>query len=78
MKEFNSEVIFEVEGLKISSKMKKSIVKLEKKYGKMNKRFFVDEMNKRNGHSFYDGCQLTDNIIQSRNIIIAHDGSIYE
>ena len=78
MKEFNSEVIFEVEGLKISSKMKKAIVKLEKKYGKMNKRFFVDEMNKKVGHGFYDGCQLTDDIIKSRNIIVAHDGTVNE
>ena len=42
MKELNSEVIFEVDGLKISSKMKKSIEKLEKQYGKLNKRFFIE------------------------------------
>ena len=79
MEKFNSEVIFEVEGLKISSKMKKAIVKLEKKYGKMNKRFFVEKDERvRVGHGFYDGCQLTDDIIKSRNIIVAHDGTINE
>lgn len=75
MKEFNSEVIFEVDGLKISSKMKKSIEKLEKQYGKLNKRFFI-ERDERVGNGFYDGCQLTDDIIKSRNIIVAHDGTI--
>ena len=74
MKEFNSEVIFEVDGLKISSKMKKSIEKLEKQYGKLNKRFFIERV--RVGNGFYDGCQLTDDIIKSRNIIVAHDGTI--
>ena len=46
MKELNSEVIFEVDGLKISSKMKKSIEKLEKQYGKLNKRFFIKRNEK--------------------------------
>lgn len=77
MKDFNNEVIFEVEGLKISRKMKKAIEKIEKKYGKLNKRFFI-ERDKRviSGNGFYDGCQLTDDIIKSRNIVIAHDGTI--
>ena len=56
MKEFNSVVIFEVDGLKISSKMKKAIGKLEKKYGKLNKRFFIERDEKvRVGKGFYDG-----------------------
>lgn len=84
MKEFNSEVIFEVDGLKISSKMKKSIEKLEKQYGKLNKqygklnkRFFIERDERvRVGNGFYDGCQLTDDIIKSRNIVVAHDGTI--
>ena len=79
MKEFNSEVIYEVSGLKVSSKMRKAIEKLEKKYGKMNKRFFVEmDERVRVGHGFYDGCQLTDDIIKSWNIIVAHDGTINE
>ena len=77
MKELNSEVIFEVDGLKISSKMKKSIEKLEKQYGKLNKRFFIERDERvRDGKGFYDGCQLTDDIIKRRNIVVAHDGTI--
>ena len=77
MKEFNSEVIYEVPDLKASYKMRKAIEKLEKKYGKLNKRFFVEmDERVRVGHGFYDGCHLTDDIIQSRNIFVAHDGRI--
>ena len=77
MKDFNSEVIFEVNGLKVSSKMKKTIDKLEKKFGKLNKRFFIERDERvRVGKGFYDGCQLTDDIIKTRNIIVAHDGTI--
>ena len=79
MKEFNSDVIYEVPSLKVSSKMRKAIEKLEKKYGKLNKRFLVEmDERVRVGHGFYDGCQLTDDIIQNRNIIVAHDGTINE
>ena len=77
MKEFNSEVIYEVPGLKASYKMGKAIKKLEKKYGKLNKRFFIEKDEEgRVSHGFYDGCQLTDDIIQGRNIVVAHDGTI--
>ena len=77
MKELNSEVIFDVDGLKISIKMKKSIEKLEKQYGKLNKRFFIERDERvRVGKGFYDGCQLTDDIIKSRNIVVSHDGTI--
>lgn len=79
MKEFNYEVIYEVPGLKVSSKMRKAIEKLEKKYGQLNKRFFVEmDERERVGRGFYDGSQLTDDIIQSRNIFVAHDGTINE
>ena len=65
--------------MKVSSKMRKAIEKLEKKYGKLNKRFFVETDERVSaGHGFYDGCQLTDDIIQSRNFIVAHDGTINE
>lgn len=73
----NNRVIYQVEGLKASYKMKKAIKSLEKKYGEMNKRFFIEhDESVRIGNGFYDGCQLTDDIIQGRNIIIAHDGTI--
>ena len=77
MKEFNSEVIFEVDGLKISSKMKKSIEKLEKQYGKLNKRFFIERDERvRVGNGFLDGCQFTDDILKRRNFFVAHNGTI--
>lgn len=77
MKGFNYKVIYEVPGLKVSSKMRKAIEKLEKKYGRLNKRFFVEmDERVRVGRGYYDGSQLTDDIIQSRNIFVAHDGTI--
>lgn len=79
MKEFNCEVIYEVPGLKVSNKMRKAIEKLEKKYGQLNKRFFIEmDERVRVGRGYCDGCQLTDDIIKSRNIVVAHDGTIYE
>lgn len=77
MIEFNNKIIYEVPGLKVSYKMRKAIEKLEKKYGKLNKRFFVErDERERVGRGFYDGCELTDDIIQSRNIGVSHDGTI--
>lgn len=63
--------------MKASKKMLAAIAKVEKKYGELDKEFFV-EKNKANrvGRGFYDGCQLTSNILQSVNIIVAHDGTI--
>ena len=72
-----NKVIYEVDGLKSSYKMRKEIERMEKKYGKLNKRFFVEHYEcNRVGRGFYDGCQLTDNILQNLNIIVAHDGTI--
>lgn len=70
-------IIYEVPGLKVSAKMRKAIAKLERKFGKLNKRFFV-ERNKgeRVGRGFYDGCKLTCSIIQSLEFVVAHDGTI--
>lgn len=77
MNTLNDTTIYEVQGLKASYKMRKAIEKLEKKFGKMNKRYFIERNESvRTGHGFYDGCQLTDTIIKGRNIIVAHDGTI--
>jgi hypothetical protein len=64
--------------MKASKKMLAAIAKVEKKYGELDKYFFV-EWNEANrvGRGFYDGCRLTCNILQSVNIIVAHDGTIY-
>lgn len=72
-----SKTIYEVPGLKVSYKMRKSIEILERNYRKLNKRFFV-ERNKdvRVGRGFYDGCQITCPIIQSLEFVVAHDGTI--
>lgn len=70
-------IFYEVPGLKVSAKMRKAIATLERKFGKLNKRFFV-ERNKgeRVGRGFYDGCKLTCSIIQSLDFVVAHDGTI--
>lgn len=63
--------------MKASKKMLAAIAKVEKKYGELDKEFFV-ERNETNrvGRGFYDGCHLTSNILQNVNIIVAHDGTI--
>ena len=63
--------------MKASKKMLAAIAKVEKKYGELDKEFFVERIeSNRVGRGFYDGCQLTSNILQSVNIIVAHDGTI--
>jgi len=63
--------------LKASKKMQNSIARVEKRFGEMEKDYFVehDEEN-RVGRGFYDGCQLTSHILQNINIVVAHDGTI--
>lgn len=63
--------------MKASKKMLAAIAKVEKKYGELDKDFFVERIeSSRVGRGFYDGCQLTSNILQSVNIFVAHDGTI--
>ena len=63
--------------MKASKKMLAAIAKVEKNYGELDKEFFVERLEtNRVGRGFYDGCQLTSNILQNVNIIIAHDGTI--
>lgn len=70
-------IIYEVPGLKVSSKMRKAIEKLERKFGKLNKRFLVERNEgERVGRGFYDGCKLTCSIIQNLDFVVAHDGTI--
>ena len=59
--------------------METTIAKLEKKYGKLNKDYLVETIeSNRVGRGFYDGCTLTCDIIQSLNIVVAHDGTWYK
>lgn len=70
-------IIYEVPGLKVSAKMRKAIEKLERKFGKLNKRFFVERNEGvRVGRGFYDGCRLTFTFIKSLDFVVAHDGTI--
>lgn len=76
----NNKVTYEPTGLKASYKMRKTIGRMFKIYGAMNKHYFIERMEcNMVGRGFYDGCELTDDIIMGRKIIVAHDGtySIY-
>lgn len=65
--------------MKISKKMEATIAKLEKKYGNLNKDYFVENIiSNRVGGGFYDGCELTCNTLKSLHIIVAHDGTYYQ
>ena len=65
--------------MKPSKKMEATIERLEKKYGKLNRDYFVEAIEaNRVGRGFYDGCTLTCDIIQSLNIVVAHDGTYYQ
>ena len=65
--------------MKISKKMETTIAKLEKKYGNLNKDYFVENIiSNRVGGGFYDGCELTCNTLKSLHIIVAHDGTYYQ
>lgn len=63
--------------LKVSAKMQKAIEKVEKKYGEMEKRFFVEAIpSNRVGRGFYDGCELHCPIL-GRTVIVNHNGEIF-
>ena len=65
--------------LKSSKKMEATITRMEKKYGKLNRNYFVEAIeSNRVGRGFYDGCTLTCDILKSLNIVVAHDGSYYK
>lgn len=65
--------------MKASKKMLAAIAKCEKKYGKLEKDFFVETIeSNRVGRGFYDGCQLTCKIIHSLCIIVNHHGEIFK
>ena len=64
--------------MKAAYKMKQTIKRLEKKYGKLNKEFDIEvfKINRRGG-SFYDYCILTCSVLKSLHITVAHDGSYH-
>lgn len=65
--------------MKKSKKMEATIAKMENKYGKLNRDYFVEQIiSNRVGHGFYDGCELTCDTIKSLHIIVAHDGTYYQ
>lgn len=72
-------MIMETKSLKSSKKMEATIAKLEKKYGKLNRDYFVETIeSNRVGRGFYDGCTLTCNILKNLNIVVAHDGTWHQ
>lgn len=65
--------------MKRSKKMEATIERLEKKYGKLNRDYFVEQIiSNRVGRGFYDGCELTCDILKGLHIIVAHDGTYFE
>lgn len=65
--------------MKASVKMQKAIARIEKMYGKLNKEYFVEQNpENRVGRGFYDGCELTCDILHSLKIVVSHDGSSYK
>lgn len=65
--------------MKASKKMEATIAKMEKKYGKLNRDYFVENIiSNRVGRGFYAGCELTCDILKGLCIIVAHDGSYYK
>lgn len=65
--------------LKASKKMERTIEQLEKRFGKLNRDYFVEKRDcNRNNRGFYDGCTLTCSILKGLHIVVAHDGSYYK
>lgn len=63
--------------MKSSYKMRKAIERIEKKYGKMNKDYFIETIeSNRVGRGFYDGCVLHCPILQ-KTIIVNHFGEVF-
>lgn len=63
--------------MKASYKMRKTIEMIERKYGKLDKEYFVETIeSNRVGRGFWDGCRLTSPLKSVHiNIIVAHDGT---
>lgn len=65
--------------MKSSKKMEATIERLEKKYGKLNRDYFVEQIvSNRVGRGFYDGCELTCDILKGLHIVVDHDGTYYK
>lgn len=63
--------------MKASYKMRQTIQRMERKYGELEKEYFVEPIeSNRVGRGFWDGCRLTSNVKSVYiNIIVAHDGT---
>lgn len=69
----------ETKTMKSSKKMEATIARMEKKYGKLNRDYFVEPIaSNRVGRGFYDGCTLTCDILKNLHIVVAHDGTWYQ
>ena len=62
--------------MKSSKKMEATIARMEKKWGNLNRDYFVESIYRnRVGRGFYDGCVLTSDILMNLTIVVAHDGT---
>jgi len=64
--------------LKVSSKMRKSIERLEKKHGELIK-CYGTESDPRNVYNdkFYCYCELADKYLKNFKMTVCHDGTIH-
>ena len=64
--------------MKQSKIMQATIERLEKEFGKLNKTYFIEVLEcNRVGRGFYDGCDLTCDILKNLHLVVAHDGTWY-
>lgn len=64
--------------LRPSKAMKRSIEKLEKKYGKFHKKFWVEALpENRVGRGFWDYCEMRDGVVRSLGFLVNHKGEIF-
>lgn len=67
------------EAMKSSEEMEATIARMEKKWGKLNRDYFVKPIYRnRVGNGFYDGCILTSEILTNPTIVVCHDGTWYK
>ena len=61
-----------------SYKMRMSIARLERKYGKLNKTYGIEALpENRVGRGFYDYCELRCDILKNLGFIVNHEGEIF-
>ena len=70
-------VCIDVEQKKVSSKMRKSIEKLEMEYGTLQKKFGSEEPHNEYNPAFYCYCDLSSRILKGFTRTVLHNGEIH-